>query len=214
MHNVHIEKTSPEIYTVTDLDINKVYKFKPYIKREKINERIDQMAVEIKRYYLKNFENQGGQDIILICVLNGAMGFFTQLAERLFELGVNCEVDTFKVSSRDGIKISEEVVIKKTLSTRSTKDKILIFVEDLIDTGLNLNTIWNDFKDSDAKKVLFVSLFIKKEIAKLCEDVENNIISIGIEIKKEFIIGCWLDYNQYFRGMKDIWIMFEENDVN
>ena len=170
------------------LDINK--NIKPYISKKDIAKRIQEIARKISDRYDK-------KDPILIGILNGSFIF---IADLIRALEINCEVDFLKISSYKGKKSTGDIVMSKSLDL-DIENRSIIIVEDIIDSGMSIEFIYNYLKDFNPKDISIVSLLAKKSISKL----NFKIDFIGFEISSEFVVGYGLDYNQRFRNLDSIY---------
>ena len=170
------------------LDINK--NIKPYISKKNIAKRIQEIASQISERYDK-------KDPILIGILNGSFIF---IADLIRTLEINCEVDFLKISSYKGKKSTGDIVMSKSLDL-DIENRSIIIVEDIIDSGMSIEFIYNYLNDFNPKDISIVSLLAKKSISKL----NFKIDFIGFEISSEFVVGYGLDYNQRFRNLDSIY---------
>lgn len=170
------------------LDINK--NIKPYISKKDIAKRIQEIAGQISERYNK-------KDPILIGILNGSFIF---IADLIRTLEINCEVDFLKISSYKGKKSTGNIVMSKSLDL-DIENRSIIIVEDIIDSGMSIEFIYNYLNDFKPKDISIVSLLAKKSISKL----NFKIDFIGFEISSEFVVGYGLDYNQRFRNLDSIY---------
>ena len=85
--------------------------------------------------------------------------------------------------------------------TQSLKDRVVVIVEDLIDTGFTMYNLQRHFYDLGAKEVHIATMLTKPEALKC--DVKTDYVALEIESK--FILGHGLDYDDYGRMFKDIY---------
>jgi hypoxanthine phosphoribosyltransferase len=81
------------------------------------------------------------------------------------------------------------------------KDRDLIVVEDIVDTGHTLAHFFEYLKDYEPRSVKLASLIFKKEAFQK----EFQIDYLGFEIENKFIVGYGLDYNEYGRNLDAIY---------
>ena len=155
-----------------------------------INERVCEMGSEISNKYFK-------KNPVIIGVLNGSFIF---MADLLRSLTIDCEIDFIKLRSYVGNQSTGTIEILKDLSM-DIKDRDIILVEDIIDTGNTVKFLRKKLFDSSPKSLSVVTLLFKPNIAKL----NFNIDFIGFEISPEFVVGYGLDYNQKFRHLDSIY---------
>lgn len=163
---------------------------KVLINEEKIKNRIKEIAQEI----LRDFKNE---EIVLVCVLKGASYFAIDLSK---ELNNNLILDFMKVNSYgEGLESSGKINFKLDIST-DIKDKNVIIVEDIIDSGLTLNYIYDYLVKKNPKNLKICVLLDKKERRVKHIDVDYT----GFEIENKFVLGYGLDYKDKYRNLQYI----------
>ena len=168
--------------------------FETYIKAEEVEAAIDKLAARINEAHKNEKE-----PVILLCVLNGAIMFTSELMKRLtFPL----ELMTIKVASyagtRSGGHIQEVMGI-----TGSVKGRKVIVCEDIVDTGATMVYLDNRLRESGAASVEICSMLLKPEVYK--QDLKLDYVAM--EIPNRFIVGYGLDYDQLGRNIKDIYVL-------
>lgn len=172
-------------------DIEKVL-----IKANDITKRTDEIAKQITKDY-------EGEEVVMICILRGATLFFADLVRKV-ELDVN--FDFMDVSSYGaGVTSSGEVRIIKDIST-PIKDKNVIIVEDIIDSGNTLSYLKRILKQRNPKSIKIASLLDKPERREV--QIEGDYV--GFKIPDVFVIGYGLDYNEKYRNLPDVCILSPE----
>lgn len=166
-------------------------KIKVLIAEETIQKRINELAIEISKDY-KN------EEIVLICILKGSTYFAIDLSKKLINNDVI--LDFMKVSSY-GNNLETTGKINFSLDTSiDIKNKNVIIVEDIIDTGLTLNYLYNYLKNKDPKTLKICALLDKKGRRK-----ENiNIDYTGFKIENKFVVGYGLDFDEKYRNLSYI----------
>ncbi|WP_299012178.1 adenylate kinase [uncultured Polaribacter sp.] len=164
--------------------------FKPFIKKEEIQQIVKQLAYQVKQDLPK------GEIPIFVGILNGCFLF---AADFIREFQGNCEVSFVKLASYSGTKSTENVKELVGLNEDLT-DRTVIILEDIIDTGATLQEIYNIFRDKNVKQLKVASLFFKPNVFKK----ELPIDYIGKSIEDKFIIGYGLDYNGLGRNYPEI----------
>ncbi len=160
---------------------------KVQISAEQIQARIKELGAQITKDY-------AGQPLHLICVLNGAFIFMADLA-RAIDLPLS--VDFMKTSSYGSATASSgEVKLVKDLD-HPLQGKHVLFVEDIIDTGLTIHYVLNYLKGRDPLSIKVVSLLSKPARRK----VEVPIDYMGFEIEDAFVYGYGLDVDHIYRNI-------------
>ena len=83
------------------------------------------------------------------------------------------------------------------------ENRSVIIVEDIIDSGMSIEFIYNYLNDFKPKDISIVSLLAKKSISKL----NFKIDFIGFEISSEFVVGYGLDYNEKYRNLGSLFYL-------
>lgn len=169
---------------------------KVLITKEEIAKRVSQLGEQISKDYR-------GEPITLVCTLRGASIFFADLAR---EIDGDVEMDFIAVSSYGaGTSSSGEVKMVKDLSA-PIKDKNVIVVEDIIDTGITLNYLKKLLLARAPKSLKVCALLDKPSRRKV--DFKGDYI--GFEIENEFVVGYGLDYDEKMRNIKDVCVLAPE----
>lgn len=170
-------------------------KFVPMLSEEELQKRIAEMGKEISDEYRTKLP-------IFIGVLNGSFLFMGDLMKNV---DINCEIDFFKLSSYGDEKISSgKVKLIKDLNA-DIKDRHIIIVEDIVDTGLSIKYIEELILEHSPASMKVVSLLVKPGSLKYNVKIDY----IGFEIQDKFVIGYGLDYAQKYRNLRSIYVMSE-----
>lgn len=163
------------------------------VTEEQIHAKLDELAREVERDY-------EGRDLLLIGVLKGAVMVMSDFARRLER---DVTMDWMAVSSYGaGTKSSGVVQIRKDLDTDLTGKHVLI-VEDIIDSGLTLSWLLENFAARGAASIEILALLRKPEAAK----VEIHSRYVGFDIPTEFVVGYGLDYDERYRNLRDVAVL-------
>lgn len=134
---------------------------------------------------------------VFIGVLNGSFIF---LADLMKEIEISSEVTFVKLSSYKGDKSSGTITPELAL-TMDLKDRDIIIVEDIVDTGLTLEYLLELVKKQGPASINVCTLLLKpKSIQKELVDIKYA----GFEIPDDFVVGYGLDYKGLGRNLKDI----------
>ena len=146
---------------------------KELISEEELNKRIKELGEQITNEFK-------GEDLVLICVLNGAVYFATKLSQEI--KNENTVIDFIKVSSYSGTESTGKVKLKLDLS-EDIKNKNVIIIEDIVDTGLTLEFLC-DYLNKRNPKTLKVCTMLNKK-ARREKNVKVNYV--GFEIDNKFV---------------------------
>ncbi len=160
-----------------------------------INKRVEEMGTEITKAY------PPGADIVLVCILRGAIIFMADLARQIKH---NVAFDFMDVCSYgSGTESSGVVRILKDLEEDIT-DRHVLIVEDIIDTGTTLKHVIDILATRQPAGIKIVTLLDKPErrIEKRIK-VDYN----GFSIPDRFVVGYGLDYDQRYRNLPYIAVL-------
>ncbi|MBE5851570.1 MAG: hypoxanthine phosphoribosyltransferase [Lachnospiraceae bacterium] len=163
------------------------------ISEEDVDKRIQEIGDQISKDY-------AGKQVHLVCVLKGGVFFLCELAKRIT---VPVSLDFMSVSSYGSETKSSGVVrIVKDLD-EPLKDKEVIVVEDIVDSGRTLSYLLEMLKDRGPKSVKLCTLLDKPER----RVVDVNVDYTGFTIPDEFVVGYGLDYAQKYRNLPYIGVV-------
>ncbi len=166
---------------------------KVLLSEKEVDARIQAIGDEISRDY-------AGRQVHLICVLKGGSFFMCELAKRIT---VPVSLDFMSVSSYGGdTKSSGVVKIIKDLD-ESVKDKDVIVVEDIVDSGRTLNYLMEMLKSRGPASLRLCTLLDKPDR----RVVDVRVDYTGFQIPDKFVVGYGLDYNQKDRNLPFIGVV-------
>lgn len=172
-----------------------IMKRKILFPKEMIEQRVREVADEISREYQ-------GHEILIIGVLKGAFVF---LADLIRSLSISCEVDFIRLASYGAGTVSSENIVMTKKIEMPIKDRDVVIVEDIVDTGLTLAYLIDQLK-KEAPRSLKVCAFIDKR-QKRKVSIEADYV--GFTIDDGFVIGYGLDVNEKARFLPDVYIIEE-----
>lgn len=162
------------------------------IAHEQIAARVSELARDIEDAYL---DVEGG--LVAVCILKGSFVFFSDLIREI-NLPLSCEF--LGVSSYgDQMKSSGEVKITLDL-TSPVKDKHLLIVEDIVDSGTTLNYLIQSLMARSPASIRVCSLLAKPQ--KHVHPVEIDFL--GFNVGDEFVVGYGIDHAERYRGLSYI----------
>lgn len=164
--------------------------FELYIKSDEIQKAITKVAQQIENDYQN-------KDVIFVGVLNGAFMFVSDLLKKI---NFDCEISFIKVASYQGTastgKVHELIGLVNDI-----KNKHVIILEDIVDTGLTLNKIYSLIDHDDPSSLEVATLLYKPNAF----SGKHPPKYVGIEIPNQFIVGYGLDYLELGRNTEDIY---------
>lgn len=163
------------------------------ISQEQIAARVKELGAEIAAEYKD-------RPLVLVCVLKGSFIFAADLA-RAIDLPLR--VDFLGVRSYgEGTESSGVVQITQDLSKPIAGEDVL-FVEDIVDTGLTIAHLMDLFRTRQPRSVKVCSLLHKPARAR----VEVKVDYLGFTIEDKFVIGYGLDFAERYRNLPFIGVV-------
>ncbi|KMO79787.1 hypoxanthine phosphoribosyltransferase [Mycobacterium sp. BK558] len=136
----------------------------------------------------------GGQDLLLITVLKGAVMFVTDLARAI---PLPTQLEFMAVSSYGSSTSSSGVVrILKDLD-RDINDRDVLIVEDIVDSGLTLSWLLRNLATRHPRSLRVCTLLRKPDAVRADVEIEY----VGFDIPNEFVVGYGLDYAERYRDL-------------
>lgn len=158
----------------------------PLISAEEIEQRSREIGAELTRQFR-------GKKPVVLGVLKGSFMFYADLI-RAIETDVTC--DFCGLSSYEGANSTGDVRINLDLS-HSIRERDVIVVEDIVDTGLTMNFLKRHLLTHKPKSLTTVALLLKPDALKEKCDLDH----VGFKIPNDFVVGFGLDYQGYFRNL-------------
>jgi hypoxanthine phosphoribosyltransferase len=179
---------------------------KVLIPRADVAKRVRELGEQITKDF-------AGQSVILVGVLKGAAIFLADLARHL---DLDATFDFIGVSSygnrpspsqelKSGWDSTGEVKLTKDVD-QMMKDKNIILVEDILDTGLTMTYLKKLLMARQPRSLKVAALLDKPSRRKL--PLEGDYV--GFKIPDEFVVGYGLDYAEKYRNLADICVVPRE----
>ncbi len=163
------------------------------LSEEEVDRRIQEIGDQISRDY-------AGKQVHLVCVLKGGAFFMCELAKRIT---MPVSLDFMSVSSYGGGTESSGVVrIVKDLD-EPLKDKDVLVVEDIVDSGRTLSYLLEMLQDRHPASLHLCTLLDKPE--RRVKEVKVDYTCF--QIPDEFVVGYGLDYDQKYRNLPYIGVV-------
>ena len=165
------------------------------ISEEQINTRVKELAQQISKDY-------EGKTPILIAILRGSVLFYSNLVKNM---NIDCNLDFMCLSSYHGTQSCGKVRMMLDLR-EDIKDRHVIIVEDIVDTGITAKHLIDVLKTRNPASV---------ELCSMLDKPSNRVVEItpkyiGFKIENEFVIGYGLDYNELYRNLPFIGVFDEK----
>ncbi len=165
-------------------------KFIPYISREEINKAIRNLAEDIDKDYDR-------KEPLFLVILKGAVFFATDL---LRNLSIDGTLEMIRAQSY-GTEMKSSGKVELSIENISFRDRDVIIVEDIVDTGLTLKTLMETIEKESPSSLECAVLISKTEM----RQVDVRVKYTGIEIPDVFVVGYGLDYAEKGRFLPEIY---------
>ena len=165
-------------------------KFKPYITAETIQQRVKELAEKINERFAHDKP-------IFLAILNGSFMFAADLMKHV---NIASEISFVKLASYQGTQSTGQVKTLVGLDI-NIKDRTVIIVEDIVDTGKTLSEFLPVLKGFQPKQILISTLLFKPAALKHDLKVDYNCF----EVPNDFLVGYGLDYDGYGRNLPAIY---------
>jgi len=168
------------------------YTFTSLISENNISERVQQLAEQINNDY-------AGEEIVLLITLKGAILF---AADLMRNLDLELTVETI-IAKSYGKKLTSNGDVQIIENINKFSGKHIIIIEDIIDTGNTINALTKKLFDYYPASIEICSLILKPE----SNTSGISVKYVGFEIEPKFVIGYGMDFNEFGRNLKDIYII-------
>jgi len=170
--------------------------FEEFITRDEIDRKIQLLGKALN----SDFE---GKEVVFLSVLNGAFMFTSDLMK---QVSLSCEVSFLKVRSYQGTKTTGVVEELIGLNT-DIRDKHVVIIEDIVDTGNTIQKIIPLLDGKGAASISVCTLLYKPDAFKGARKPEY----VGFSIPNAFVVGYGLDYDEKGRNLDAIYQIREAN---
>ncbi len=167
--------------------------FRTYIPYAEIDKAISRIAGQLNRD-LGNEEKP-----VFLSILNGSFMFTADLMKKIT---LNCEITFVKLASYSGTESTGTV--RQVLGLCSDiKDRTVIVLEDIVDSGTTITNLLDDLKKRNPKQIKICTLLLKPDAYKADIPIDYACINIP----NDFVVGYGLDYNNLGRQYKDLYVI-------
>jgi hypoxanthine phosphoribosyltransferase len=163
----------------------------PVLSRAEIAKKVKRLALQISKDYT-------GKDLCVIGVLNGVFVF---LADLVRELTIAVQVDFIRLSSYGSGTVSSGNVHTTKEIELDVKDRDLLIIEDIIDSGLTVDFLLKYLEKFHPKSIKVCAFIDKTERRK----VQVPIDYVGHVVDSGFLVGYGLDFDEKYRELPEIY---------
>lgn len=178
-----------EIIAVGDL------RFTKYISALDIEQKVEEIADSIREDFHEKYP-------MFLVIMNGAFIFAADLIRKL---EFPCELNFVRISSYHGTESTGTVTFSMPLQL-DFKDRHIIVVEDIIDTGNTMAAFIPALMEQGPASVSLTSILVKKEAHR--HPIKTDYP--GFDIPNKFVVGYGLDYHGMGRNLKDLYQLYQE----
>jgi hypoxanthine phosphoribosyltransferase len=168
--------------------------FTPYLTAQQIDGEIQRIAADINQAYQ-------GQRPLFIAILNGSFMFASDLFK---SLSIEAEICFIKLASYKGTKSTGQVITSIGLDV-SLKDRHVIIIEDIVDTGKTLSEFLPQLENQSPASLKIATLLYKPDALKHPLQLDY----VGFSVPNKFLLGFGLDYDGLGRNLNQIYQLVE-----
>ena len=170
-------------------------KFQPYLSAATLHDRIKELATEINKEY-------EGKRPLFIAILNGSFMFASDLFK---EITIDAEICFIKLASYKGTRSTGNVITSIGLD-EPLKDRHVVIIEDIVDTGNTLHKFLPQLYNQQPASLRITALLHKPEA------LEHPIVIdyLGFKVPNIFLLGFGLDYDGLGRNLAEIYQLVED----
>lgn len=158
-----------------------------------IAQRVTELAQNISKNY-------AGKEVVAICILKGALVFFTDLVRRLT---LPVTIGFIQASSYGSGTVSSRNLIIARDITIDIRCKHVLLIDTIIDTGETMACLGKRFSEQNPASLAIVGLLDKKPR----RTAEVPIAYKGFEIPDLFVVGYGMDYEEQYRNLPYIAVL-------
>lgn len=170
---------------------------KVLITEEQIKNRVAELGKQIA-------EDYRGKDLVFVGVLKGVVVFFSDLVRAV---DLPCEFDFMWVSSYQGTNSTGKLVVKRDVSA-DLKDRHVVILEDIFDTGNSLEFTYNHLLTKEPASVRICTFLDKPERRRAGVTVKADYV--GFTVPNEFVVGYGMDFDEKYRNLPYIGVLKPE----
>jgi hypoxanthine phosphoribosyltransferase len=160
-----------------------------FVDAATIAARVRELGADITRDYQ-------GQDLLLISILRGAVYFMADLA-RAIDLPVQMDFLAISSYTQEHSETGTKAIRFLKDLDQPVKDKNVLIVEDMIDSGLTLHYIMRSLDLRRPRSLEVCTLFDRPHRRLVDIDVRYR----GFEVSDDFFVGYGFDFRQSFRNI-------------
>ena len=138
---------------------------------------------------------------VVVGVLKGVVVFY---ADMIRQIKTKCEMDFMVISSYSGTDSTGTTIVKKDLGV-DIKDRHVLILEDIFDTGNSLDFTYRQLMAREPASLKICTLLDKPERRK--PEITLQADYVGFTIPNAFVVGYGLDYNEFYRNLPYVGVL-------
>ena len=158
------------------------------IDSKEIKERVQSLGNSITKYY-------SGKDILVLGALKGSLYFMADLTRHIKN---NITLEFVSIKSYLGKVQSSNIKLDDI--NFEVRDKNILIVEDIVDTGNSIHHLLEKLKKLKPREIKIVSFLFKPSVYKFTTEIDW----VGYEIDNYFVVGYGMDLDNVYRNKKSI----------
>jgi len=168
--------------------------FREFLTEKIIKERIEELATQINK-------DLAGKEVVFLGILNGAFLFAADLFR---QIDFNARISFIKLASYQGT--TSQGLIKELIGwNEDIKNKTIVIIEDIVDTGNTLERIVDELIIRKASEIKIATMLYKP--GAYTKDIPLDYI--GFEIPNDFVVGFGLDYDGFGRNLPSVYTLIK-----
>lgn len=140
---------------------------------------------------------------VFIGVMKGALPFMMDIMKNIT---IPCKLDFIQVSSYEGTESTGKITLKREIH-ENIKNKDVVIIEDIVDTGVTMDFLTKYIKEKYAPKSITTVTLLDKKCRRV---IPFDVDIVGKEIPNEFVVGYGLDYNDLGRNSSCVYVPTKE----
>jgi hypoxanthine phosphoribosyltransferase len=165
------------------------------ISSEEILEAVQKLADQMNT-------DLDGKNPLFLCVLNGSFIF---AADLLKKINIDCGITFIKMASYQGTSSTGEVKTLLGLDSE-IKERVIVIVEDIVDTGNTIVALLDQLKVFGPKEIKISTLLFKPDAYQQDVIIDYK----ALEVTNDFLVGYGLDYDGFGRNLEHIYKIVEQ----
>lgn len=173
--------------------------FELLVSQNAINKEVMGTITSIDKY----IESVGVENVVFVVMMNGGDWFANKIFDHYKYTPLHIEymsVSSYNGEVRSGLKFNTFP------SAESIKDKHIVILEDIVDSGETMRQV-NMWFESQNIKSIHLCILCKREGTGYTGNiyVDNTLNTPLIIEKDKWIVGCGMDHHHVGRNLSEIW---------